>query len=83
MEWSEARTKHGRQKVCPQGVVTGSYSSFRHSVQSMSSPRSRPRLQAQQSASLGPRLVLAAEPLLLCHSWLSALAPCGGRHSCC
>ena len=37
MEWSDARRKQGRQKVCPQGVVTGSYSSFKHSVQSMSS----------------------------------------------
>lgn len=35
--WSVERMKHPRQKVCPHGVVTGSYSSFRQRIHSMSS----------------------------------------------
>lgn len=31
------RAKHARQKVWPQGVVTGSYSSFMQRLQSVSS----------------------------------------------
>ena len=37
LEWSMLRAKHARQKVWPQGVVTGSYSSFMQRLQSVSS----------------------------------------------
>ena len=37
LEWSMQRAKQARQKVWPQGVVTGSYSSFMHRLQSVSS----------------------------------------------
>lgn len=37
LEWSMLRAKQVRQKVWPQGVVTGSKSSFRHKMQSVSS----------------------------------------------
>lgn len=37
LEWSMLRAKQARQKVWPQGVVTGSYSSFMHRLQSVSS----------------------------------------------
>ena len=38
----------GRQKVCPQGVVTGSYSSFMHRMQSRSSLLSTAPLQVSR-----------------------------------
>ena len=37
LEWSMLRAKQARQKVWPQGVVTGSNSSFKHKMQSVSS----------------------------------------------
>ena len=43
LEWSVVRAKQARQKVCPQGVVTGSNSSFMHRMHSTSSPRAARR----------------------------------------
>lgn len=43
LEWSVVRAKQARQKVWPHGVVTGSYSSFMHSMHSVSSQRSTVR----------------------------------------
>ena len=37
LEWSMLRAKQARQKVWPQGVVTGSNSSFMQRLQSVSS----------------------------------------------
>lgn len=37
LEWSVVRAKQARQKVWPHGVVTGSKSSFMHSMHSVSS----------------------------------------------
>jgi hypothetical protein len=39
LEWSVVRAKHALQKVWPQGVVTGSNSSFMHRMHSVSSQR--------------------------------------------
>ena len=43
LEWSVVRAKQARQKVWPQGVVTGSNSSFMHRMHSTSSTRASRR----------------------------------------